>query len=575
MSKLKLSYLLIVFIGLNTVYSQVNNHWQLGEVDLDFSTNPAMVNIVPSAVNEQGYATVSDDNGDLLFYTDGEQIWNKNHNLIDNNFNYLEYVIRQPVVIIPYPNNDKKYYVFATSWDALLCTGCNKRFSDYKYITLDFTNNPLGEVIYPSTTIYSSTDCQTSGNLLVCSNPTNGYYESGSMTVVYNEIGNFYWLLVKEIEEKKLLAFKIDSNGISSNPVVSTFSSNFNIGDKYDASIIKVSPDNNKLAFIWYEDLLFSPSYNNAEFSLFNFNEDTGVITNQEDIGFQSNYPLSIEFSENSDYLYAVSRNGSDNGYLTIYDLNSSNFNNRNLKLLDNPTMIAKNFSYLQRDQHNNILVSSVSSIDNRKFYIHKIENQNSFSEASVRANYIYLNGGSINIFPQLIPKNKCKVDDYVTMDILAGYTIERVVSNNITASNTIKNGATALYSSGNSIVLEPGFHAEAGSDFNAIIEGCSGAFTLRPENYAYNDQINSISQNKSNVLDVFPNPTSSLLNVESKRKITSWNLYDSYGIVKIKKYELNELIDIIDLSILKEGVYILRIQLENGDIISKQIIKE
>jgi hypothetical protein len=47
--------------------------------------------------------------------------------------------------------------------------------------------------------------------------------------------------------------------------------------------------------------------------------------------------------------------------------------------------------------------------------------------------------------------------------------------SNTITSTADINNGAISAYDAGNSITLQPGFHAVAGSSFDAFIDGCWG----------------------------------------------------------------------------------------------------
>jgi hypothetical protein len=47
--------------------------------------------------------------------------------------------------------------------------------------------------------------------------------------------------------------------------------------------------------------------------------------------------------------------------------------------------------------------------------------------------------------------------------------------SNTITSTADINSGAVSAYDAGNSVTLQPGFHAKAGSSFNAFIDGCWG----------------------------------------------------------------------------------------------------
>lgn len=60
-----------------------------------------------------------------------------------------------------------------------------------------------------------------------------------------------------------------------------------------------------------------------------------------------------------------------------------------------------------------------------------------------------------------------------ITNTITLGSTEHHQATNEITASNIIEYGATAIYEAGNNVVLKPGFYAEAGSDFVARIGDC------------------------------------------------------------------------------------------------------
>lgn len=56
----------------------------------------------------------------------------------------------------------------------------------------------------------------------------------------------------------------------------------------------------------------------------------------------------------------------------------------------------------------------------------------------------------------------------YVINDIMNGENVNLGALYNLTAVNTVNSGATAVYSSGEQVILETGFEAEAGSDFVA-----------------------------------------------------------------------------------------------------------
>ena len=65
-------------------------------------------------------ASISDSTGNLLFYTNGENVWNKNHEIMPNGAG-LEIglvdddygsSITQGVIIVPFPNSSELYYIF-------------------------------------------------------------------------------------------------------------------------------------------------------------------------------------------------------------------------------------------------------------------------------------------------------------------------------------------------------------------------------------------------------------------------------------------------------------------------------
>lgn len=76
------SLLLIFFYG----YSQLNytNRWYFGiNAGLDFSSGSPVAITGPTQVDE-GTATICDAQGNVIFYSDGTQIWNRNNQVMPN-----------------------------------------------------------------------------------------------------------------------------------------------------------------------------------------------------------------------------------------------------------------------------------------------------------------------------------------------------------------------------------------------------------------------------------------------------------------------------------------------------------
>lgn len=575
MCKLKLYYLIILFIGFNTVYSQVNNHWQLGSSDIDFSNDPATINNIPGASGQYGLASISDTNGGLLFYTDGNKVWNKNHNTIGELSNFTTSSSRQKVIIVPHPSNGNIYYIFCSYWDVNSDAGNNNVWASYYYGIVDFSNNSLGEL----TDLISDNDTSPVGAahwlytdpLILDQNYVN-VYRKPELTMLYDEQSNSYWVIARS--KNNMLSFKIDSQGLNNNPVISTIQG---LGDNATLSptdnMFRFSPDNSKLAGLFYKEGN-TPNYYGNVFYLMDFDINTGQFSNYQDIDVQSSSVTifkDFEFSENSENIYFTRFKNHIyepdpaiyQGEIWVKNLVNLSLPLRKLKYYGSQNF-PSGFSSLQRDRFGNILVSSSS--------IGRIRDQNSYSNSSVEANYI--NTSSV-FFPQLIyPLIECENNKTIVTEVLSGQTDNESVSNILIAKNIVNTTASVAYDAGESVILTPGFHAKNGSNFHAFIEGCNVTVsrTANSENYSFSDQI---LNNFTGEVKIYPNPANNSFTIETNKNLKGWSLYDSRGIQQKRSPSLkSKNLGLVDISNLEKGVYFIRINCEDGITISKQIIK-
>ncbi|MEX0995620.1 MAG: T9SS type A sorting domain-containing protein [Flavobacteriaceae bacterium] len=86
-----------------------------------------------------------------------------------------------------------------------------------------------------------------------------------------------------------------------------------------------------------------------------------------------------------------------------------------------------------------------------------------------------------------------------------------------------------------------------------------------------YKNTALSISENEINSFKIYPNPTSGILSVESKLPISSISVYTLLG-QQIQKTTGNSQ---IDLSKIKSGIYLLKIEDKNGNSQNHKILKE
>jgi len=89
-------------------------NWYFGSnVGLDFNSGIPELITNGQMITTEGCSTVSDNSGDLLFYTNGVKIWDKTHNVMQNGSGLLgDISSSQSAIVIPNVSNTNIYYVF-------------------------------------------------------------------------------------------------------------------------------------------------------------------------------------------------------------------------------------------------------------------------------------------------------------------------------------------------------------------------------------------------------------------------------------------------------------------------------
>mgnify|MGYP000153247924 CR=1 FL=1 len=302
----KKTVLILLFISLiNTAFSQrETDNWYFGvNAGLKFTSNKAKAVIDGAMVSEDGTASLSDVYGNLLLYTNGKTIWNRNHQIMDNGDDLFgEPSNTQTSIIIPKPDRPGNYYVFYTK---LKSEGIYSAGLYYSEILID-SNTPLGKVINKNKKLTASS--------------------SEKLTAVHHSDGKSFWLFSLnnvESEDATFFIHRITTNGIAL-PIKQKVNRNLS-----NRGAMKVSPDGKKLAVA---------NFNLRTVHLFNFDSTTGSLSLKQEINLDRNLfhafsPLGIEFSQDSNLLYTTNLEyDSPNIYFSITQidlLSTSPFTNR------------------------------------------------------------------------------------------------------------------------------------------------------------------------------------------------------------------------------------------------------
>ena len=95
------------------------NVWYFGtRAGITFNTNPVSALTDGNMLAPEGSTSICDNNGILLFYTNGDSVYNRLHQLMDNGVFFpraQRNSSRQGAMALPYPNQPKAYYIITSS----------------------------------------------------------------------------------------------------------------------------------------------------------------------------------------------------------------------------------------------------------------------------------------------------------------------------------------------------------------------------------------------------------------------------------------------------------------------------
>ncbi len=99
------------------IQRQLSNQWYFGEMaGIDFNQQPPAAIVDDNLMDSpEGCATISDSDGSLLFYTNGNTVWNKDHQVMANGTNLGgDSTSAQSSMILQFPDDETMFYVFST-----------------------------------------------------------------------------------------------------------------------------------------------------------------------------------------------------------------------------------------------------------------------------------------------------------------------------------------------------------------------------------------------------------------------------------------------------------------------------
>lgn len=307
------------------------NIWYFGQnAGLDFNSGSPVALINGQLVTDEGCATISNSNGQLLFYTDGITVYNRNHVIMVNGTGLMGHPSStQSATVVPMPGSNNLYYIFTTD---------NEHDPNgFRYSIVDMNLDGGNGAVTTTKNVFVYTP--TIENL--------GITKHGN--------GQDYWIITHGWNSNNFIAYQLTSTGLNLTPIVTPIGQIITGSptDYVAAGTIKISPSGSKLAFTSVSDIA----------QLFNFNNSTGVLSNGITLTTEGGDLYGAAFSPDETLLYISNTFGT----IHQFNLNATDIPNSEVTIYNGDIL-----GQMQVGPDNKIYVAFGS-----RFYLGVINNPN------------------------------------------------------------------------------------------------------------------------------------------------------------------------------------------------------
>ncbi len=256
----------------------------------------------------EGVATICDKDGQLLFYTDGQTVYNRNHEIMANGEGlYGDASSTQSSIVVPKPGSTTEFYIFTVAKAvSAISPNPDVRYRGLNYSVADLSvNGGLGRIVQKNVPMPNTSNVLFTEKITVVKTPEKDY-----------------WVIAHQFGTWAFYEFKLTSSGVALINTVNAGSEHrIDLSDRDNrgaTGYLKSSPKGDFLATA-VEGLKF--------FELFSFDNRNGDIKviaklpagDNADKFAEKGAAYGVEFSPTSNFLYGSTRKG---GILYQWDLN-------------------------------------------------------------------------------------------------------------------------------------------------------------------------------------------------------------------------------------------------------------
>jgi gliding motility-associated-like protein len=287
--RINVAFVLLFFCSSFSYGQNTNNNWYFGDGNfLDFNTpaptitsNGVQIATPTTTYCIEGTSSISNTSGQLLFYSDGRTVWDKNYNQMPNGTGLNGHRSTAQVLIVPKPGSNDIYYIFYADF-----AGDANGFS---YTEVDMSlNGGLGDV--------------TGTKNIQLHTPS-----AEMMKAVIHCNGTDIWVLSHDALGNTFRAYLVTPTGVNTTAVISTIGAPFPsvfTGTSY----MTCRKDGKKIAINM-----------DTTFEIYDFDNQNGTLCSPISVPTNGFGGYGIEYSEDGTKIYI-----SDNN-LYQFDVSSNN----------------------------------------------------------------------------------------------------------------------------------------------------------------------------------------------------------------------------------------------------------
>ena len=257
---------------------------------LDFTGGAPVFSKTGAAYVIESSGCYGDQSGNVLFYSDGVNMYDATHSIMPNGVLWSSAGGRMGPLIIPVIGSSTKYYAFqvdggSTTFTQPAC-GPLARFDGLYYHIIDMTlNGGLGDIV--------------AGRKNISLVDSTGESVIGMM----HENGKDFWIIVRKAHSNNYYSFLVTQSGVCTTPVISSFTGGIpsnprglmTLAPSHDATQIAVSQGS---------------TISGGLLQLFDFESCSGRLSNPTNISNSLRGWYDVAFSPNDSLIYATFTSG-------------------------------------------------------------------------------------------------------------------------------------------------------------------------------------------------------------------------------------------------------------------------